>query len=100
MTLDVFVRFKELLKLAWDAGSEECLDIYYGRDTETFQEWYTKQKLNIHGVMQAEGSDGVLGAPVASEGQEEANMCAECSYTYREKYDCLVCDVCGRKKHI
>ena len=41
-------KLKELLKLAWNAGSEECLDTYYGRDTETFEEWYKKQKLNKH----------------------------------------------------
>lgn len=36
-----------------------------------------EQKLNKHGVMQAEGSDGENGAAVASEGQGEANTCAD-----------------------
>lgn len=32
-----------------------------------------------HGVMQAEGSAGAVGAAVASEGQGEANTCAGCT---------------------
>jgi hypothetical protein len=44
--------------------------------SELYLEYCTEQKLNIHGVMQAEGSDVSEGAAVASEGQEEANTCA------------------------
>jgi hypothetical protein len=35
------------------------------------------KQLKQHGVMQAEGSDVSVGAAVASEGEGEANMCAD-----------------------
>lgn len=40
-------------------------------------ERYAEQKLNKLHIMQAEGSDGENGAAVASEGQGEANTCAD-----------------------
>lgn len=48
---------------------------------ELIYHWEAEQKLNIHGVMQAEGSAGAEEAAVASEGQGEANTCADCRPT-------------------
>ena len=45
---------------------------------EIAMQYFTEQ-LNIHGVMQAEGSDVSEGAAVASEGEGEANTCAVCT---------------------
>jgi hypothetical protein len=58
---------------------------------------YFNEQLKQHGVMQAEGSDGADGAAVASEGEEEANMSADCEHTTllwinsNRKYLCLDC---------
>jgi hypothetical protein len=60
---------KEIKELAIQKLGYDCHEIIYN----TFVLAYklgcdeTKQKLNIHGVMQAEGSDGVSGAAVGKE---------------------------------
>ena len=50
------------------------------------------QQLKQHGVMQAEGSDVSEGAAVASEGQGEANTCADCGRTKDEDGTCYSCE--------
>ena len=48
--------------------------------------------LFIFSVMQAEVSDGAKEAAVASEGQGEANTCADCGRTKDEDGTCYSCE--------
>lgn len=94
---------KKLLKEAFDAGYDYRTSLIpdvikeYGENAcMTFEEWYTEQKLNIHGVMQAEGLDGVSGAAV---GQRSVGTVAEGQdfrHCYiRTKIGCHCTDECG-----
>jgi hypothetical protein len=65
---------------------------------EIAMEKYTKQKLNIHGVMQAEGSDGVKGAAVASSAVGQNGSVGCLHKRWYEFDDCVVCLDCGLKK--
>lgn len=59
-------------------------------------------QLQQHSVMQADGSDGAKEATVASEGQAEANTCADvwpnCVHKFEERIDGeWMCIYCGKR---
>jgi hypothetical protein len=62
---------------------------------EDFLKAQTEQKLNIHGIMQAEGSDGAEGAAVGNSavGQDGRVACKYCGTptTFIESQICIKC---------
>jgi hypothetical protein len=70
----------------------EMLDDLYS----VIEQAHTKQKLNIHGVMQAEGSEGADGAAVGQRSvgtNAEARDCETCKHLESENpYPCGKCD--------
>jgi len=79
-------------------GIDEIPDSYSAQKALLILKHRIEQKLNIHGVMQAEASEGVEGAAVGNSAVGQ-NVRVGCLHKrWYEFDDCVVCLDCGLKK--